>query len=183
MTNTMSFAMARFAYGAWSGREGGQLLRPYPRRSAQTTVKERASRGATDRHIKCVCGKPCSRRTGGPEPRWRKKMLASSPWTSTASNSSNVVVGLGHYVSPSQSLGRLTTRQVRLGFGRHGARSQTAPHPPVATAAMRGNLAAYAHVLFELAARIAAPPARDRLAGLLRAADCFPQGGPSVDIC
>src|SRR4051812_37314969 len=39
MTDTMSFAIARFAYGVWSGLEGGQSLWPYPRRSAQTTVK------------------------------------------------------------------------------------------------------------------------------------------------
>jgi hypothetical protein len=36
------------------------------RRSAQTTVKRRASSDATLRHIRCVCGKPCSSRMGHP---------------------------------------------------------------------------------------------------------------------
>src|SRR5215469_17276358 len=55
------------------------------------TVKRRASKGATERHIKCVCGNPCSKRTAGPDPKRRRKILVSSACNSIASKSSNVV--------------------------------------------------------------------------------------------
>src|SRR5215212_2755046 len=86
MTVTMSWAMDRFAYGSWSRAEAGQPLRPWPRRSAQTTVKLRTSSGATERHIKCVCGKPCNKRIGGPDPYERTKMLVSPVWISDVVN-------------------------------------------------------------------------------------------------
>jgi hypothetical protein len=41
-------------------------------RSAQMTVKRRANKGATARHIKCVCGNPCSKRAAGPDPKRRR---------------------------------------------------------------------------------------------------------------
>jgi len=42
------------------------------------TVKLRASSGATPRHIRCVWGKPCNSRTGGPDPDQRTKMPVSA---------------------------------------------------------------------------------------------------------
>ena len=83
---------ARLAYGAWSAAEGGQQLRPYPGRSGQTTVKSRASRGATVRHIRCVSGKPCSSISGGPEPPQRAKMLVRLVWIVTVLKASKVIV-------------------------------------------------------------------------------------------
>src|SRR5262249_6348583 len=46
---------------------------------------------ATARHIKCVCGNPCSKRTAGPDPKRRRKMPVSFTCNSIASKSSNVV--------------------------------------------------------------------------------------------
>jgi hypothetical protein len=83
--------MARLAYGAWPAAEGGQPLRPYPGRSGQTTVKSRASRGATVRHIRCVSGNPCSSSTGGPEPPHRAKTLVRLVWIVTVSKASKVI--------------------------------------------------------------------------------------------
>jgi hypothetical protein len=40
----------------WSAPPSGLLLAPYPRRSAATTVKWSASRGARRCHIASVCG-------------------------------------------------------------------------------------------------------------------------------
>src|SRR5215471_18979124 len=54
-------------------------------------VKRRASKRATARHIKCVCGNPCSKRTAGPDPKRRRKIPVSSARNSIASKSSNVV--------------------------------------------------------------------------------------------
>jgi hypothetical protein len=68
ITVTMSAAIVRFEYAAWSGVDGGVELSPYPRRSAQTTENASASRGATSLHIRCVSGNPCSSRTPGPRP-------------------------------------------------------------------------------------------------------------------
>jgi len=47
-----------------------------------------ASSGATSRHIKCVCGKPCSRSSGEPDPERRTKILVSPVSTSAMSKSS-----------------------------------------------------------------------------------------------
>jgi hypothetical protein len=55
------------------------------------TVKRRAKRGATPRHIRWVCGKPCSSKIGDPEPDRRTKMLVSAVWTSTASKPSSIL--------------------------------------------------------------------------------------------
>jgi hypothetical protein len=55
------------------------------------TVKRRAKSGATLRHIRCVCGKPCSNKIAGPEPDRRTKMLVSPVCTSTASKLSNIL--------------------------------------------------------------------------------------------
>jgi hypothetical protein len=52
--------------------------------------REAASKGATYRHIKCVCGNPCSKRTAGPDPKRRRKILVSSACNSIASKSSKV---------------------------------------------------------------------------------------------
>jgi hypothetical protein len=93
MTVTMSRAMARFAYGAWSGAEAGHPLRPKPRRSAQTIVKCRANAGATLRHITWVCGKPCSSKIAGPDPDRRMKMVVSPVGTSAASKSYSIMGG------------------------------------------------------------------------------------------
>src|SRR5437763_1692740 len=54
------------------------------------TVKWRARMGATLRHIRCVWGKPCSSRIGGPEPDRRTKMVVSPVWTSAVSKSSSI---------------------------------------------------------------------------------------------
>src|SRR5437867_8340585 len=56
------------------------------------TVKLRASSGATLRHIKCVCGKPCNKRIGGPDPYERTKMMVSPVWVSAAAKSSIISV-------------------------------------------------------------------------------------------
>src|SRR5215472_4527882 len=47
---------------------GGFELSPSPRRSGTTTVKSCAKRGATLRHITCVCGYPWSSNSAGPPP-------------------------------------------------------------------------------------------------------------------
>jgi len=44
--------------------------------------------GATLRHIRCVCGKPCNKRSGDPELVQRTKMLVSPVWISAVSKSS-----------------------------------------------------------------------------------------------
>src|SRR5438093_12664217 len=56
------------------------------------TVKLRARSGATLRHIKCVCGKPCNKRIGGPDPYERTKMMVSPVWISAAAKSSIISV-------------------------------------------------------------------------------------------
>src|SRR5207247_9076205 len=56
------------------------------------TVKLRARSGAKLRHIKCVCGKPCNKRIGGPDPYERTKMMVSPVWISAAAKSSIISV-------------------------------------------------------------------------------------------
>src|SRR5262249_37062563 len=63
----------------------------YTGRPAQSRVMWGGGRGPTDRHITCVWGNPCSRRTAGPEPKRRRKIVVSCARTSLASKSSNVI--------------------------------------------------------------------------------------------
>lgn len=53
------------------------------------TVKLLASSGATLRHIRWVCGNPCSRRIGDPDPDQRTQILVSPVWTSALPNASH----------------------------------------------------------------------------------------------
>src|SRR5919204_1909119 len=53
------------------------------------TVKSSASAGATRCHITCVCGKPCSSRSGAPLPLRRMKIAASPTSTSDDSKPAN----------------------------------------------------------------------------------------------
>src|SRR4051812_48149758 len=46
--------------------------------------------GAMLRHMRCVSGKPCRRRSGGPEPALLTKMFVSSVWICDESKSSNI---------------------------------------------------------------------------------------------
>src|SRR3569832_627917 len=90
MQPTMSCAIARLEYGAWSQVEGGQLLRSYPRRSAQTTVKLLESAGATECHMLLVSGKPCRRSNGAPAPPRRRKIFEAPMSSVSAENPSNI---------------------------------------------------------------------------------------------
>jgi hypothetical protein len=64
---TTSAAITRLLYAVPSG-SAGLSLAPYPRRSGAMTVWSAARSAATCRHIRWVCGKPCSRTTGLPDP-------------------------------------------------------------------------------------------------------------------
>jgi len=58
----------------------------------QTTVKLWASRGATPRYITCVWGKPRGKRSGGPDPDERVKIVVSPVETSAAAKPSSISV-------------------------------------------------------------------------------------------
>ena len=85
MSSTISLAISRFEYSTWLSLPFGLDDRPYPLKSAQTTVRVSASCGAVKRHILVhqqlslsfsggrkaywlVCGWPCRSNMAGPEP-------------------------------------------------------------------------------------------------------------------
>jgi hypothetical protein len=43
------------------------------------------------RHIRCVCGKPCSKSTGGPDPARRTRILVSPVSMMAVSKSANLM--------------------------------------------------------------------------------------------
>lgn len=101
----MSPAIARLLYGSWVNVESGQLLFPYPRRSAQKTSYRSDSSGAISLHIKCVSGKPCSNNTGIPDPDFLTNISATSVLTVVAWKLSNIAARRrgprrGHYEPP-----------------------------------------------------------------------------------
>ena len=87
------------------------------------------------RHIKCVCGKPCSNNRGGPDPEARTKILVLPVW---------ICADVNFCKTPDNAC--RTARVPRATFSHKGRREENCTHPSAGQNALRGGSAIYLFV-------------------------------------